>query len=293
MPWLLIKLRAPRNHAQTVSDVLENCGALSVTIEGADAEPRLQRDLEDVPLWNDNRIVGLFPETADARSVLDAIHATAGDAAVASYEVARLADADWERAWMANYQPIMISPRLWICPSWCTPPDPAAINVRLDPGLAFGTGTHATTALCLLWIAEQTWTERTVIDYGCGSGILAITTLKLGASHAIGVDIDPLAVSVSRDNAGANGVGERYRACAPADLAADIRVDVALANILAGVLIEIAPELTRRVAPEGRIALSGILVDQAAEVAEHYSPHFILEQRARDGWALLVGRKRS
>ncbi|MFL6653650.1 MAG: 50S ribosomal protein L11 methyltransferase [Sulfurifustis sp.] len=293
MPWLLIKLRTPRDFVPMVSDVLEACGALSVTIEGASAEPRLQRELEDVPLWSENRVVGLFPETTDASSVLAEIQATAGAAAATSHEIERLGDADWERAWMAEYAPIMITPGLWICPSWCTPSDPTAVNVRLDPGLAFGTGTHATTALCLQWIAEQTWTDRTVIDYGCGSGILAITALKLGASHAIGVDVDPLAVSASRDNAAVNSVSERYHACTPAELEDAARADVVFANILAGVLIDAVSELTRRVAPGGHIVLSGILVEQAEEVATHYSQHFLLSRRVRDGWALLAGPKRS
>lgn len=291
MPWLLIKLRTPRDLVPLVNDVLEACGALSVTIEGADAEPRLQRELEDVPLWTENRVVGLFPEATDTGAILDAVHTAVGATAIASHEIERLADADWERAWMANYEPVQIAPRLWICPSWRTPPDPAAINVRLDPGVAFGTGTHATTALCLQWIAEQSWNHRTLIDYGCGSGILAITALKLGASHAIGIDTDPLAISVSHDNAAANSVGERYRTGTPTELT-DARADVVVANILAGVLIETAAELTRRVASGGRIVLSGILIDQAAEVMEHYSAHFSFEQRVRDDWALLAGTKR-
>lgn len=291
MPWLLIKFSLPREHVASVADALEACDALSVTVESASDEQRLQSALEEIPLWNENRVVGLFPEHTDSEAVLDAVRAALNTSNIPRGEVSQLDDADWARAWMANYRPLQISPRLWICPSWCAPPDPSAVNLRLDPGLAFGTGTHPTTALCLRWLSEQPCAGKTVIDYGCGSGIVAIAALMLGAARAIGVDVDPQALAVSRENAARNGVGERYRACAPHGLGPEERADLLVANILAGTLIELAAEIAQRVKPGGHVALSGILPDQAEEVRRRYASDFALQSNEQEGWILLAGQR--
>jgi ribosomal protein L11 methyltransferase len=292
VPWLLIKFIASDQHADRVSEILDAHGAVSVTIESDDDEQRLQAGIEATPLWHRNRIVGLFPQPTEIDRVLNAVRAGLGGETL-HHEVSTLADADWERAWMARYRPIQITPRLWICPSWCTPPDPTAVNLLLDPGLAFGTGTHPTTALCLRWLAEQTLTGRTLIDYGCGSGILAVAALKLGATSAIGVDVDPQALTASRDNAARNDVSEHYQAVAHGDIGDEMRADIVVANILAGTLIEIAPALVPRVKPNGRIALSGLLPEQAGEVRDRYAPYFALQTTQQDGWVLLAGRRLS
>ena len=290
MPWLRIKLRASSRDADLVADALTVSGALSVSIEAVDGEQRLQNAREHAALWNENRIVGLFPEAVDTTVVLAAVRTTL-EVDSLPYEIDRLDDADWERAWQAHFQPHQITPDLWITPSWCPPPDPTATNVVLDPGLAFGTGAHPSTQLCLAWLAAQPLAGQTVIDYGCGSGILAIAALRLGAARATGVDIDPQALAVSRANAARNGVGERFVACPPDKLAADACADTVIANILSATLIALAPELLARVQPNGRIALSGILAEQAAEVGTAYAARVELTALLRDGWALLAGRR--
>ncbi len=290
MPWLLIRFTASPQNVACLADALEACGALAVTIEGETTEQRLQSASEEAGLWSQNRVVGLFPEQTEVHRVLAKLREQFADAAL-EHEVDELPDADWSRAWMANYRPLQITPRLWICPTWCEPPDTEAINVFLDPGLAFGTGTHPTTALCLRWLADDHTTGRTLIDYGCGSGILAVAALKFGATRAVGVDVDPQALAASRENAARNGVGERYLACPPSDLATDAAADILVANILAGTLVELAPELARRVKPNGRLALSGVLTDQVAEVRGCYASHFALQVQEEDGWAILFGRK--
>lgn len=289
MPWLLIKLPAAPADVDIISEALESSGALAVTVQAQSDEERFQSALETTPLWNENQVVGLFAEGTDPNAVLSNLRDVTGR--VLKHQVSELPDADWGRAWMSQYRPIQISPRLWICPTWREPPDPRAINLLLDPGLAFGTGTHPTTALCLRWLTEQQLTDARVIDYGCGSGILAIAALKLGAKEALGTDVDAQALTVSRENAARNGVVERLRTCLPGELRDDDSGDVVVANILAEPLIALAPELTRRVQPGGLLALSGLLTTQADEVKSHYAAHFALEQQERDGWALLAGRR--
>ena len=289
MPWLQIKIPARAAEADAVAEALEECGALAVTVEGAGADERLQSALEHTPLWDENRVTGLFSAETDAAHVIATVRqALARETLEHSVDV--LPDEDWERTWMERYRPLRIIERLWVVPSWCTPPDPSAVNIVLDPGLAFGTGTHPTTALCLEWLAQRPLAGRRVIDYGCGSGILAIAALKLGAAEAFGVDVDPQALAVSRENAARNGVAAHYRACAPEALPSAIAGDVLVANILAGALIELAPELERRLLPHGVIALSGILPEQADEVRRAYA-RFALEQREREGWVLLAGNR--
>ena len=180
---------------------------------------------------------------------------------------------------------------LWVVPSWLTPPEPDAANVVLDPGMAFGTGTHATTAMCLEWLATHPPRDLEVIDYGCGSGILAIAALKLGAAHALGIDTDPQALTVSYENAERNQVIEQLVLCLPDAAPARSSADVLLANILAGPLVQLASRLTALVRPGGTLILSGLLANQAEEVEAAYAAHFAMERRVRDGWAMLVGRK--
>jgi ribosomal protein L11 methyltransferase len=192
---------------------------------------------------------------------------------------------------MAHYKPLQAGKNLWICPSWIAPPAPEAVNVILDPGLAFGTGDHPTTVLCLEWLAEQNLQGQDLIDYGCGSGILSIAALKLGARAALGVDIDEQALEVSRRNAILNGVSDRFQTFLPAALPADAGADIVVANILARPLVELAPGIMARVRPGGWLALSGLLREQAETVRPHYARQFALEVRHRGEWVLLAGRK--
>jgi ribosomal protein L11 methyltransferase len=289
--WLRIKLRASSRDADLIADALAAAGALSVSIESAVDAPSLQRACESVALWEETRVTGLFAQSADVADVVGAARAALGVDRLA-YESDRLDDADWEHAWRSQVRPLQVSDRLWIVPSWCGPPDPAAINVVLDPGLAFGTGGHPTTRLCLAWLAAQSLAGRAVIDYGCGSGILAIAALKRGAARAIGVDVDPQALAVSRENAARNGVSNRFIGCLPEELAAHETAAIVVANILSETLIALAPELTARLEPGGWLALSGILPDQAEEVRAAYSADVELTAQPRDGWVLLAGARK-
>lgn len=297
MPWLQLTLETSRDQAQTLSDALEEAGAISVSLEGADAEPLFETDWNDAaPVWKQTRVVALFAEDTDAPGVMQQVAQILSLAAPPAFTAEHVADQDWVRVWMDRWQPMHfgVSPEginLWVVPSWLTPPDPGAANIILDPGLAFGTGTHATTAMCLEWLAQHPPRDLDVIDYGCGSGILAIAALKLGASRALGTDTDPQALTVSRENAERNGVASRIELCLPEELPAAASADVVLANILAGPLIALAPRLTGLVRPGGVLLLSGLLASQADEVQAAYAAHFRFEPQRRDDWALLAGRR--
>ena len=204
-----------------------------------------------------------------------------------------LEERDWVRAWLDHFHPMRFGRRLWICPSCQTPPDPEAVNIRLDPGLAFGTGAHPSTALCLEWLDSADLRGQTLLDYGCGSGILAIAAAKLGAQRVWAVDIDPQALMASDDNAAENEVEDRIELADPSELPATLTVDILIANILAGVLIRLAPELARRVKPGGRLALAGILEAHADAVHAVFNRDFIFgSRRQREDWVLLEGRRR-
>lgn len=210
------------------------------------------------------------------------------------HKIEQLEDKDWEREWMDNFHPMRFGERLWICPSWRDVPDPTAVNVMLDPGLAFGTGTHPTTAMCLQWLDSLDLTDKTVIDFGCGSGILAIAALKLGAKHVVGIDIDPQAIQASRDNAERNGVSERLSLYLPKDQPENLSADVVVANILAGPLRELAPLIGVLPVAGGRLGLSGILASQAQSVADAYQDKFELDAVAeKEEWCRITGVKKA
>ena len=288
MSWLRISLCASERDAEAVAEALTTGGALSVSIESATEAQRLQSAREAVPLWDENRIIGLFDANANAADVVGTVGRTLGIDDL-SYESDYLDDVDWEQTWREQFRPLRAADNLWIVPSWYAPPDPSALNVVLDPGLAFGTGAHPTTRLCLAWLAARSLSGRLVIDFGCGSGILAIAALKLGAAGAIGVDTDSQALSVSRENAARNGVDERFVACLPQDLSANQTAPIVVANILSETLIALAPELTVRVPRGGQLALSGILDDQVDEVTTAYADAFDFGSRRHDEWVLLEG----
>lgn len=289
MPWLQIRFPAVREQAQRLGDALEECGAISVSIEHVGDDSWVESDWEEMPVWQRSRVTALFPEHTDVQQVLDRLRQLGAEPPTP--ETGLLADEDWESSWKENYHPLQISERLWICPSWVTPPDPEAVNVILDPGMAFGTGDHPTTALCLEWLSGQDLADRQIIDYGCGSGILSIAALKLGARAALGVDSDGQALEVARRNAVLNGVSGRFQACAHGALPQDSRADIVVANILANALIALAPRLTRLTREGGLLALSGILMEQVEAVRAPYDPNFALTLRRRGEWALLAGRK--
>ena len=279
---------------ESLEEWLFERGALAVTLEDNANEPLLEPGPGETPLWQNVVLKALFAGDADL-SPIKAVLPRTLLAENSKSEVSRLEDREWTRVWMDDFSPIQMGPRLWICPSWTEPPDEALVNVMLDPGLAFGTGTHATTAMCLGALDAALSGGESVVDFGCGSGILAIAALKLGASNALGIDNDPQALVASRDNAARNQISaDQFDAVMPEDgmLSAWSNIaDVVVANILAGPLLSLAHELTQLMAPGGRLLLTGVLEEQAAQLIEHYAPVGLAVTDRRDGWVLLSGVK--
>ena len=293
MPWLQLTLETSPDDAERISDALSALGAAAVTLQDGADQPLYEPPPGETPLWSDTRIVGLFEADADMDNITRRLASQLEMDELPPWRVSPLEDKDWEREWMDSFHPMPFGKRLWIVPSWHDAPDSDAINILLDPGLAFGTGTHPTTALCLQWLDEHGADHPEVIDYGCGSGILAVAALKLGASHAWAVDNDPQALIATRDNAQKNQVTERIDTVAPARLP-DLSVRLLLANILAQPLLELAERFAKLVEPGGHIVLSGILQHQAEGIARHYGQWFDMDPAAQqDEWMRLSGvRKR-
>ncbi|KSW25650.1 MULTISPECIES: 50S ribosomal protein L11 methyltransferase [unclassified Pseudomonas] len=292
MPWVQVRLAITPEQAPTYEDALLEVGAVSVTFMDAEDQPIFEPDLGTTPLWTHTHLLALFEDGTDEAALLAHLQLLTGGE-LPQHQVEVVEDQDWERSWMDNFKPMRFGRRLWIVPSWHEAPQPEAVNLLLDPGLAFGTGTHPTTALCLEWLDGQELAGETVLDFGCGSGILAIAALLLGAKRALGTDIDPQALEASRDNATRNGIDPAlFPVYLPADLPAG-QADVVVANILAGPLVSLAGQLTSLVKPGGRLALSGILAEQAEEVRAAYADAFELEPTAeREGWVRISGRRR-
>ncbi|WP_277961569.1 50S ribosomal protein L11 methyltransferase [Pseudomonas sp. RIT-To-2] len=292
MPWLQVRLAISPEQAETYEDALLEVGAVSVTFMDAEDQPIFEPELNTTPLWAHTHLLALFEADAEPASVFAHLELLTG-AALPEHHAEVIEDQDWERSWMDNFHPMRFGQRLWIVPSWHAAPEPGAVNLLLDPGLAFGTGTHPTTALCLEWLDGQDLKGQNVLDFGCGSGILAIAALLLGAEHAVGTDIDVQALEASRDNARRNGVADaQFPLYLPQDLP-QVQSDVLVANILAGPLVSLAPQLTGLVKPGGLLALSGILAEQGEEVAAAYAAAFDLDPIAdRDGWVRISGRRR-
>ncbi|MAE22729.1 MAG: 50S ribosomal protein L11 methyltransferase [Pseudomonas sp.] len=292
MPWLQVRLAITPEQAETYEDALLEVGAVSVTFMDAEDQPIFEPDLGTTPLWSNTHLLALFEADTDETALLAHLQLLCGGA-LPEHHVERIEDQDWERSWMDGFQPMRFGQRLWIVPSWHAAPQPDAVNLLLDPGLAFGTGTHPTTALCLEWLDSQKLDNCSVLDFGCGSGILAIAALLLGAPQAAGTDIDPQALEASRDNASRNGIDPaRFPVYLPADLPQQ-PADVVVANILAGPLVSLAPQITALVKSGGRLALSGILAEQAEEVRAAYASAFDLDPTAtKDGWVRISGVKR-
>lgn len=291
MPWLQLRVDTDREHAEKIENALLFAGAVSVTLQDNADQPILEPGLGEVPLWDQTRVTGLFDAEVDT-AVTEARAASYLCELLPNARWEQLEDKDWEREWMSHYKPIQCGAKLWICPSWCKPPDPDAVNLLLDPGLAFGTGTHPTTFLCLQWLAEEDLAGKSAIDFGCGSGILGIGALLLGAERALGTDIDPQALIASRDNAERNGIDpQRFPVYLPEQLPRE-PADVMLANILAGPLVELAPQLVELTRVGGRICLSGILASQAEQVKAAYRQWIDFDEDGRrEDWVRLGGTR--
>lgn len=292
MSWLQLCLAITPDQAAKYEQHLLDCGAVSVTFMDAEDQPIFEPELGSTPLWQHTHLLALFDAQIDSEQLLLMLAQEAGET-LPAYQLEKLEDQDWERSWMDNFHPMRFGQRLWIVPSWCDIPDPEGVNLLLDPGLAFGTGTHPTTALCLEWLDQYMQTDLTVIDFGCGSGILAIAALLLGAKQVLATDIDTQALEASRENARRNQIADdRLALYLPQDMP-EIPAQVVLANILAGPLVALAPQLTELTQAQGWLCLSGILEEQAQEVCDAYQAHFELQPVAvKEGWVRIVGRKK-
>ncbi|MET0330302.1 MAG: 50S ribosomal protein L11 methyltransferase [Dyella sp.] len=298
MPWLELSLTLHAHQQPQVESALEDLGALSITLQDADAEtPDEQAIFEpgvgELPLWNSIVLHALFEAEVDRRGLTESLAELLPWLEPAQIGFRDVADEDWERAWMDQFKPMPFGRRLWIYPWNIEPPtDPSLVVVRLDPGLAFGSGTHPTTALCLEWLDGLELAGKHLVDYGCGSGILAIAGLKLGAASALGVDNDPQALTASADNAERNGVGAQLALQLP-EQAAVAPADVFVANILAGPLAELAPTFAAATKPGAPFAISGILHGQQDELLQRYAEWFDdLTVATREDWVHISGRRR-
>ena len=294
MAWQRVAVAVAGDSAEALADALQEAGALSVDVADAlagtaEESPVFGEPGAEPAPWPRCRVSALFPMDADAAAALDRALEDAGMPAIHAASIERLEDADWVERTQRQFTPMRVGERLWIVPTWHEAPDPHATNLVLDPGAAFGTGSHPTTRLCLAWLEREVTRECAVLDYGCGSGILGIAALKLGARAASGVDIDPQALEAARYNASRNGVPLRVM---PASSALDLVADLTVANILANPLRMLAPLICAHTRAGGRIALSGILEAQADEVAAAYARWARLEVAGREEeWVLLAGTR--
>lgn len=300
MSWLQLHIDTDEASSSELESALLQQGAVSVTLRDNADQPLLEPGVGETPLWDAIQLTALFNGNDKAQAIIDRLSKTL-NTPLPSYRFETLDDQDWERSWLNDFEPLRFGEKLWICPSWFEPPEPDAINIALDPGLAFGTGTHQTTALCLEWLEQASLKDKIIIDYGCGSGILAIAALLLGAKQAICVDNDPQALAASLANAAQNTIGKNdLVVCSPEQLTTTLAeqglanngFDLVIANILAGPLISLADNLTGFLNSNGEIILSGILDHQAASVVQAYEAHIdFYPQANRDEWMRLSGKR--
>lgn len=290
MPWLQIKARITDAEAPQMEQLFQSAGAVSVTLLDAENEPVFQLDSDTTPLWQQTLLCALFEDDADPDALIATITA-ASRLLESDLLTERIADQDWERAWMSDFKPMRFGERLWVCPSWSEPPEPDAINIMLDPGLAFGSGTHPTTALCLAWLDSQQLVNKSVIDYGCGSGILAIAAALLGANRVVAVDNDPQAVTASGNNRDMNGISAGLMTVhLPGE--AHEPADIVVANILSGPLAELTPVLASLTRPGGKLILSGVLSEQTETLMASYEPFFAMQAPViQDQWVRIEGTR--
>lgn len=277
MAWQQLIFTADQSLAEQLESVLFAVGADAVSFLDAEDQPLFEPLPNTNTIWEKTKVVALFDINVDIDEILQSVSSALGETRLPPYSLETLADQDWERSWMDDFNPMQFGEKLWICPSWCEPVDPEAINIKLDPGLAFGTGTHETTSLCLEWLEQNDIQDLTMIDYGCGSGVLAIAACLLGVKKVWAVDYHPQAIQATQQNSQENNISpEKIIALQPEELP-DLKADLIVANILAQPLIELAPRMAELLKPEGRLILSGILAEQTDLILAAYKDNFTLQ----------------
>lgn len=296
MSWIQATFVIDAADVEPMSDMLEGFLAQAITSENAGEDEFYEVAFPGMPDWRKVKLTALFNDTVDLSPIIDFIQNqfSASSQTEIPVSVEKLVDQDWERVWLTAFKPVQVGINLWVCPSWCEPVEPTARNIILDPGLAFGTGTHATTNMCLHWLATQNLDKQRVLDYGSGSGILAIAAIMSGANHADAVDIDPLAVTACTENAVRNKVEQQLGSYLPAQLADSPaqRYDLVIANILAEVIIELRDTLLHHLKPQGTLLLTGILSSQAEKVMACFGDDFTFVQQDNDQWCLLTAERK-
>ena len=291
MAWLQLSVTTDENTAPDISEILGTLGAVSVTYVDAADQPVYEPEPGETRIWKKTRVIGLFEPDADMELIKSIVSLNFTNTIPEDWQLETLDDQVWERTWMEYYRPMKFGEKLWVCPTGQEISEPGTVCLTLDPGLAFGTGTHPTTALCLKWLSNHDLTGKSIIDYGCGSGILAIAAILLGANHACAVDIDPQALTATRDNAKKNHLENKIN-CYQPDQFPGSRADMVLANILAQPLIELSQLISGLVKPAGQLILSGILNEQAESVIKAYTPFIAINPPIQqEDWCRLDGRK--
>jgi ribosomal protein L11 methyltransferase len=297
MPWIQAIIEVPSEQTTELEDLLMAIGAQAVTMRDASNQPIYEPKIGTTPLWSTVTLVALF----DAEQPLELqmkqlaeLYESEYEHSFPSYKLELVEDKDWVREWMDQFKPMPFGERLWICPSWLEPEDPSAINLKLDPGLAFGTGTHPTTSMCLKWLDSAETENKTVFDFGCGSGILGIAAMLLGAKSLVGIDIDPQAVSASYENTERNEVDPSIVSFHLPEDAPKVKTDIVFANILAGPLVELKDSILSYLLPGGHLVLSGILASQAQNVADAYQQECnIISILEDDGWVRIHAQSKA
>ncbi len=293
MPWIMLHIETDEHHCDGIEDALLESGAATVSLQDSANQPLFDEPGESTRLWRQVRISGMFDATTDIDALAKRL-ARRTELGIGHHYQEILEDKDWVRAWMDSYQPMAMGHRLWVCPSWLAPPDPDAVNLILDPGMAFGTGTHPTTAMCLHWLDSAELRGKHVFDFGCGSGILAIAALLLGADSVVATDIDSQAITATRDNARRNGIpDQQLQLCHPDALRGAEPADLLMANILAGPLAQLAPRISTLVKPGGILVLSGILEPQAQQLMAAYPGFEFGQTQHQEGWVMLQAHRRA
>jgi ribosomal protein L11 methyltransferase len=295
MPWIELHIKTTADYADSLSDQLSLLGAQAVTFQDAGDQPIYEPVPGELNLWQETIVIGLFDYGLQPKPILLYLEEQQATGLIKAFQLKDIADRDWERVCLEHFKPMQFGQRLWVCPSWQTPPDLHAVNVILDPGLAFGTGTHPTTGLCLEWLDQHIQTEQLVIDYGCGSGILGLAALKLGAKAVIAVDNDPQALQATQKNAARNqAVMSRLKTYLPPELTQlKLSADILIANILAKPLIDLAQYFASLTHEGSDLLLSGILAEQAETVISVYNQWFSFKKplTSRNGWVRLEGKR--